>query len=59
MRCIYKCEKQVTGEVDRDKMLTQLKEDAIAIPDREEMVKFVPGTIRGKQVKYSWQECNL
>ena len=31
-------------------MLTHLKEEAVAIPDKEERVKFVPGTIRGKQV---------
>ena len=40
----------MTGEVDRDKMLTHLKEEAVAIPDKEERVEFVPGTIRGKQV---------
>ena len=50
MRCLYICEKTVTGEVDRDKMLTHLKEEAVAIPDKEERVEFVPGTIRGKQV---------
>ena len=50
MRCLYNCEKNVTGEVDRDKMLTHLKEEAVAIPDKEEKVLFVPGTIRGKQV---------
>ena len=50
MRCLYTCEKNVTGEVDRDKMLTHLKEEAGAIPDQEEKVQFVPGTIRGKQV---------
>ena len=50
MRCLYNCEKNVTGEVDRDKMLTHLKEEAVAIPDKEDRVKFVPGTIRGKQV---------
>ena len=52
MRCLYICEKTVTGEVDRDKMLTHLKEEAVAIPDKEERVAFVPGTIRGKQVTY-------
>ena len=50
MRCLYTCEKNVTGEVDRDKMLTHLKEEAVSIPDKEEKVEFVPGTIRGKQV---------
>jgi len=49
MRCLYNCEKNITGEVDRDKMLTHLKEEAVAIPDKEERVEFVPGTIRGKQ----------
>ena len=50
MRCIYNCEKVVTGEVDRDKIMTHLKEEAVATPDKEERVKFVAGTIRGKQV---------
>ena len=50
MRCIYNCEKGVTGEVDRDKIMTHLKEEAVATPDKEERVKFVAGTIRGKQV---------
>ena len=50
MRCLYNCEKNITGEVDRDKMLTHLKEEAVAIPDKEERVEFIPGTIRGKQV---------
>ena len=50
MRCIYNCEKRVTGEVDRDKIMTHLKEEAVATPDKEERVKFVAGTIRGKQV---------
>ena len=31
-------------------MLTHLKEEAVATPDKEERVQFVAGTIRGKQV---------
>ena len=50
MRCMYNCEKNVTGMIDRDKMLTHLKEEAVATPDKEERVQFIPGTIRGKQV---------
>ena len=50
MRCLYTCEKNVTGIVDRDKMLTQMAQEAVSIPDKEEKVEFVPGMIRGKQV---------
>ena len=59
MRCLYNCEKNVTGEVDRDKMLTHLKEEAVAIPDKEDRVKFVPGTIRGKQVNKNKEDFKL
>ena len=48
MRCVYNCEKEVTGEMNRNKMIKQLQEVALATPDKEEQVKFVPGTIRGK-----------
>ncbi|XP_023342621.1 tropomodulin-like [Eurytemora carolleeae] len=34
MRCAYKCNKAATGEVNRDKLLDGLKEQALAIPDK-------------------------
>ena len=49
MRCIYDCGKQGTTEMDREKMVKQLQEEALATPDKEDRVAFVPGTIRGKK----------
>ena len=51
MRCIYKCEKKATGAVDRCAMLSALRQAAISTPDKEERVRFVPGTVRGKKVR--------
>ena len=50
MRCVYVCEKEETGELDRRAMLRDLQDKAGKLPDKEEKVKFVPGTIRGKKV---------
>ena len=50
MRCMYNCEKSATGELDRGKMLRTLQEDAVKIPDKEDKVQFVLGTVRGKKV---------
>ena len=51
MRCLYTCKKKDTGAVDRCAVLCALREEAMATPDREERVKFVPGTKRGKKVR--------
>lgn len=48
MRCAYKCHKQPTGEVSRDKLLEDLKIQALALPDKEEKVKWEAGVKRGK-----------
>ena len=53
MRCLYKCQKMDTGAVNRCAVLGALREEAMATPDREERVKFVPGTKRGKMVRRS------
>ena len=50
MRCMYNCELETTGKLDRGAMLRDLQRQASNIPDKEERVKFVPGTIRGKKV---------
>ena len=49
MRCIYNCDKSDTGELDRSAMLQSLQEKAVKTPDKEERVRFIPGTIRGKK----------
>ena len=50
MRCEYSCEKISTGDLNRSAMLKDLQEKAVNTPDKEERVKFVPGTVRGKVV---------
>lgn len=51
LRCAYKCTKENTngGKVDLDKMKQALKEQALAVPDKEEVVKYEVGTVRGKK----------
>jgi len=48
MRNIYRCNKQATGEMDRDHLVNGLKDIALSIPDKEEKVKFELGIKRGK-----------
>eukprot|EP00094_Tigriopus_californicus_P007527 TCALIF_07247-PA protein Name:"Similar to Tmod2 Tropomodulin-2 (Mus musculus)" AED:0.05 eAED:0.05 QI:154/0.83/0.85/1/1/1/7/232/412 len=49
MRCLYNCEKDATGDIDRSAMLRDLHEKAVKTPDIEDQVKFVPGLLRGKK----------
>lgn len=48
MRCAYKCNKEATGEVNREMLLEGLKDQALAIPDKEDKVKWEQGVKRGK-----------
>jgi len=51
MRCAYKCTKEPTewkGDENRELLQQGLKEQALAIPDKPELVKWEPGTVRGK-----------
>ncbi|CBY32232.1 unnamed protein product [Oikopleura dioica] len=43
--------KEPTGPLDREKLMDSLEETAIAIPDKDEEVPFVPGTKKGKVFK--------
>jgi len=49
MRCNYKCQKDDTGELNRDGLMDHITQQAINEPDREELVPFEPGKIRGKK----------
>ena len=51
MRCAYRCDKEATvwkGDESREALAQGLKEQALSLPDKEEAVKWVPGTVRGK-----------
>jgi hypothetical protein len=58
LRCLYSCEKKPTTNFNRKKMLTEIRENAIKLPDKKERVEFVPGTIRGKKVGVDWDVLN-
>ena len=49
VRTAYRCEKEATGELNRDTLINYINEIALNTPDAEEKVKFEPGKIRGKQ----------
>ena len=49
VRTAYRCEKEATGELNRDTLINYINEIALNTPDAEEKVKFEPGVIRGKQ----------
>lgn len=50
MRCAYKCAKkpEPEGKVDMEKMKVALKDQALAIPDKVETLKYEVGTKRGR-----------
>jgi len=51
MRCAYNCKKDATewvGDSNRDQLNLVLKEQAMALPDKEEHLKWEPGAKRGK-----------
>lgn len=49
MRSNYKCDKQPTGALDRQKLLDFIHEQALNTPDIPDLVPHVPGTVRGKR----------
>merc|ERR1712114_13369 len=48
VRTAYRCEKEATGELNRDSLINCINEIALNTPDKEERVKFEPGIKRGK-----------
>merc|ERR1711910_74302 len=57
-RTAYRCEKEATGELNRDTLINYINEIALNTPDAEEKVKFEAGVKRGKvyEPKYSDEE---
>ena len=49
MRCNYRCNKESTGELNRGQLIEHIHQQALNEPDREELVPFEPGKIRGKK----------
>ena len=57
-RTAYRCEKEPTGELNRDSLINHINEIALNTPDQEEKVKFEAGVKRGKTYvpKYSEEQ---
>jgi len=58
VRTAYRCEKEATGDLNRDSLINCINEIALNTPDKEEKVKFEAGTKRGKVYvpKYTEEE---
>lgn len=58
VRTAYRCEKEPTGELNRDSLINHINEIALNTPDQEEKVKFEAGVKRGKTYvpKYSEEQ---
>merc|ERR1711973_973117 len=48
VRTAYRCEKEPTGDLNRDSLINCINEIALNTPDKEEKLKFEPGVKRGK-----------
>lgn len=48
VRTAYRCEKEPTGDLNRDSLINCINEIALNTPDKDEKVKFEPGIKRGK-----------
>merc|ERR1719244_1472154 len=48
VRTAYRCEKDPTGDLNRDSLINCINEIALNTPDKEEKVKYEAGVKRGK-----------
>ena len=56
---LYRCEKDPTGELNRDSLINHINEVALNTPDKEEKVKFEAGMKRGKVYVPVYNEAQL
>lgn len=59
VRTAYRCEKDPTGDLDRDSLINHVNEIALNTPDKEEKVKFEAGIKRGKVFVPKYNEDEL
>merc|ERR1712037_403755 len=59
VRTAYRCEKDPTGDLNRDSLINHINEVALNTPDKEEKVKFEPGAKRGKVYVPVYNEAQL
>merc|ERR1712002_94298 len=56
VRTAYRCEKEPTGDLNRDSLINCINEIALNTPDQEEKVKYEPGMKRGKEFVPKYNE---
>ena len=59
VRTAYRCEKDPTGDLNRDSLINHINEIALNTPDKEEKVKFEAGVKRGKVYVPQYNEAQL
>merc|ERR1712223_1388769 len=59
VRTAYRCEKEPTGDLNRDSLINCINEIALNTPDKEEAQKFEPGVKRGKVYVPKYNEAEL
>lgn len=59
VRTAYRCEKEATGDLNRDSLINCINEIALNTPDKEEKVKFEPGIKRGKEFVQVFNEAEM
>merc|ERR1712212_477462 len=59
VRTAYRCEKDPTGDLNRDSLINHINEVALNTPDKEEKVKFEAGVKRGKVYVPVYNEAQL
>merc|ERR1711981_1401615 len=59
VRTAYRCEKDPTGDLNRDSLINHINEIALNTPDKEEKAKFEAGAKRGKVYLPQYNEAQL
>merc|ERR1711892_259983 len=59
VRTAYRCEKEPTGELNRDSLINCINEIALNTPDQEEKVKYEAGMKRGKEYVPVYNEAQM
>jgi len=59
VRNSYRCDKAPTGELNRDSLINHINQEGLNAPEKEDLVKFEPGKIRGKVFVPTYNEAEL
>jgi len=59
VRNSYRCDKAPTGELNRDSLINHINQEGMNAPEKEDLVKFEPGKVRGKVFVPTYNEAEL